>query len=387
MSILGLTHLDERVDVTGGRRLSPTMCFYIARIFLTWVALLFLAIGTIVVFAGVVDLMNRLGRREGVDFLVVLNFSMLKLPFILQEVSPFILLFASLGTFWRLVRKNELVVLRAAGVSVWQFLLPIVVSALAIGLLIITILNPIAAATYGRFQVAEEKILKNRTEALNLSDSGLWIRQPDLTEPAGGAYYILHASALDRDTSTFDDLIVFRFNRTGRFEGRYDAGKATLTPDGWRLEKAWKNWPGEKPLLMDRLLIPSKLEFERLENSFAKAETISFWSLPSFIDQLQDAGFPARAHKLQWHRLLAMPALFAAMVLLAATTSLRPHRRGRVILLMLIGLGAGFLLYIASSIVFVLGLTSKIPIVLAAWTPAGVSLMLGIALLLHLEDG
>jgi lipopolysaccharide export system permease protein len=30
---------------------------------------------------------------------------------------------------------------------------------------------------------------------------------------------------------------------------------------------------------------------------------------------------------------------------------------------------------------------AKIPIVLAAWTPAGVTLMLGIATLLHLEDG
>jgi lipopolysaccharide export system permease protein len=34
-----------------------------------------------------------------------------------------------------------------------------------------------------------------------------------------------------------------------------------------------------------------------------------------------------------------------------------------------------------------LGLGSNVPVILAAWTPAGVSLMAGLAMLLHLEDG
>jgi lipopolysaccharide export system permease protein len=37
--------------------------------------------------------------------------------------------------------------------------------------------------------------------------------------------------------------------------------------------------------------------------------------------------------------------------------------------------------------VFALGLSATIPVILAAWTPAGVSSMLGAAMLLHLEDG
>jgi lipopolysaccharide export system permease protein len=40
-----------------------------------------------------------------------------------------------------------------------------------------------------------------------------------------------------------------------------------------------------------------------------------------------------------------------------------------------------------SNIVFALGLSGEIPIVFSAWTPASVTLMLGIAVLLHLEDG
>ncbi len=79
--------------------------------------------------------------------------------------------------------------------------------------------------------------------------------------------------------------------------------------------------------------------------------------------------------------------LLAAMILLAATFSLRPHRRGGVVATIVAGVLTGFLIYVLSNIVFALGLTSKVPVVMAAWTPAVVSLMLGGASLLHLEDG
>ena len=48
---------------------------------------------------------------------------------------------------------------------------------------------------------------------------------------------------------------------------------------------------------------------------------------------------------------------------------------------------AGFLLYFLSDIVVALGLSAKVPVLLAAWTPTGVSLIFGSSMLLHLEDG
>ena len=47
----------------------------------------------------------------------------------------------------------------------------------------------------------------------------------------------------------------------------------------------------------------------------------------------------------------------------------------------------GFVLYFFSDVVLALGLSDSIPVVLAAWTPSGVTLLLGLAMLLHLEDG
>jgi lipopolysaccharide export system permease protein len=75
------------------------------------------------------------------------------------------------------------------------------------------------------------------------------------------------------------------------------------------------------------------------------------------------------------------------MVLIAATFSLRMTRRGKTGLMVAGGVLVGFVLYFISDLTYALGLSGAIPPILAAWTPTGVSLLLGVSLLFHLEDG
>ena len=97
--------------------------------------------------------------------------------------------------------------------------------------------------------------------------------------------------------------------------------------------------------------------------------------------------YSSRPLRLYFNELLARPFLFTAMVLVAATFSLRMQRRGGTTLMIGAGIVSGFLLYLLSVVVFALGLAATIPVSLAAWTPTGISWLLGASMLLHLEDG
>ena len=114
---------------------------------------------------------------------------------------------------------------------------------------------------------------------------------------------------------------------------------------------------------------------------------MSFWELPGFINLLDSSGFSSQRHRLYFNALLSRPFLYAAMVLIAASFSMRMQRRGGATLMIAAGVAAGFALYFLSDVVFALGLSATIPIGLAAWTPTGVTCLLGTSLLLHLEDG
>jgi len=363
-------------------RLSTTLTSYVARQFILRFLTFFLVLVGIIILVSIVDLLDRMATKDNVGLTVVIEMAFLKLPFLSQEVMPFTVLFAAMATFWRLTRSNEVVVTRAAGVSVWQFLLPVVAVAVLAAVFSVTVMNPVSSVLLARFEQLKSRYVKNHTSYLTVSESGLWLRQAD---PNGQS--VIHAQRVAKDSTTLKDVIIFRLGENDRFEGRIDARQATLQDGFWLIRDAWLSSPGKASVFQERVELPTDLTMENIQESFAPPETISFWSLPSFIQLLESAGFSAQRHKLQLHRLLAMPLLYAAMVLVAATFSLRPQRRGKVVALILAGVGAGFLLYFLSNFVFALGLSAKIPVILAGWTPAGVSMMLGIAILLHLEDG
>ncbi len=362
-------------------RLSPTLSAYIARQFLVWFfGFLFGLIG-VIVLVSTVDRLDRIASK-GAPLSVVFELVFLRLPFFSQEVMPFTLLFAGLACFWRLTRSHELVVTRASGISVWQILIPVLGVAILAGILTVVALNPLASVLLGRAEQIEAKYSRNPSSMLSVSRQGLWLRQAD---PDGQS--VIHARRVTHTTMTLHGVIIFRFADKDRFVGRIDAARAILRPGAWEIFEAWESSPGTSARFTERLEIPTELTREKIMDSFARPETISFWNLPGFIELLENAGFSATHHKLQLHRLLATPFLFAAIILLAVSFSLRPQRSGRVGLVIFGGVITGFLIYFLSDFVFALGLSGKIPVVLSAWAPAGITLMLGITALLHLEDG
>jgi lipopolysaccharide export system permease protein len=133
--------------------------------------------------------------------------------------------------------------------------------------------------------------------------------------------------------------------------------------------------------------LPTELTPGRIEDSFASPETLGFWSLPGFIEVLEEAGFSAVRHRIQFQSLLSLPALALAMALLAAGFSMRQTRRGGVAQMIAGGVAAGFALFLVDRVSNEFGEAGSLPVVLAAWAPTLAGLLLALALLLHLEDG
>jgi lipopolysaccharide export system permease protein len=362
-------------------RLSGTLSGYIARQYSFWFANFLFGLTGVIFLVSTVDLLDRLSSKSA-SLGLVLKMVLLRLPHLSMEVMPFTILLAGLTCFWRLTRSHELVVTRAAGVSIWQLLAPVLGVAVCVGLVSTMLLNPFASVLLGRFEQLEARYIRNQPSTLSVSRNGLWLRQADEDGQS-----VIHAQRVTTDPMVLYGVIVFRFADQDRFRERIDANRAELEQHEWVLFNTRRSVPGQPAQEAGVVRMATDLTHAKIMDSFAPPETISFWSLPGFITLLENAGFSAVRHKLQFHRLLALPLLFSAMVLLAATFSLRPQRRGRVGLVILSGVLSGFMVYFVSNFVFALGLSAKIPVVLAAWTPAGVCLLLGIAMLLHLEDG
>ncbi len=373
-------------------RIPLTFSLYIGRHFL-WAVLATIAVMLIVV--GLIELLELIRRTadspRSVPFFMLLQMTALKLPTTAEKIYPFAVLIGSMITLARLTRNSELVVTRAAGVSAWQFLLPGVVMALVLGILFVTLVNPIAAYTIGRFERLESKYISGKPSVLSVLPSGLWLRQTDEkgimfgNKPA--QEYVIHAVRMNQSDYSLESVLILLFDEKHRFVGRIDAPVARLMSGQWVIEQATLSAPEGKPIVLATYTMPTQLTLSHIQDSFSSPETFSFWQLPGFIAVLEKAGFSALHHKLHFHSLIAMPMLLAGMLLMAAVFSLRPPRRGGTGILVVIGLATGFALYFLTNIIYTLGATGDLPIILAAWAPSLIVMMIASAALLHFEDG
>ncbi len=354
---------------------------YLARRFLLWVCIVLLVLAAIIWLVGMIELLRRSGTREAATFSIVLEMAMLKLPAMLELMLPFAVLFGSLFAFDRLARHNELTAAHGAGVSVWRVLLPALAIAFLLGLGKVMLYGPIAAAAQDRFERLEAQYFGNAAPVSSISQSGLWLR-----EVVDGNLTILFADRVGPDRVLYD-VVLYRFEGMQSFQNRLDANSAELRQGHWSLEGVWDADSRDSPVRRRAATVPTTLSWERIEDGLAGPATMSVWRLPGYIESLEEAGFPARKHRLRLHALLASVVLTAAMLLIGATVSIRSRRRGGAAAMLAAGVGAGFLLFILSDVVFALGLSGRAPVVLAAWTPAAAAVMLGCAALLHLEDG
>lgn len=316
----------------------------------------------------------------GFTIQIGLAVSALRVPMVMQQVVPFVGLFAAMATLVSLNRRYELVIARAAGISAWQFLLPACIGALLFGLATIGLLNPIAAYGFSRAENLETSLRSGQSNTVS-AFSAPWIRQKtDEGDTIIGARAILNQGLELADT------VFFRFDAAGDIVERLDAKRAFLRDGYWELIDVTEfRGSSEKPLASTR--IKTNLRPEIVQERLARPETIPFFELPAKIEVARSFGLRANAFAMQFHSLVALPLLLVAMTLIAATVSMRFARMGQSATMILGGIVAGFLLYVVSVLVKAFGTAGFVPPVIAAWFPVIVAMFFGVTFLLHKEDG
>jgi lipopolysaccharide export system permease protein len=358
--------------------IAPTLSRYISMRFLKAIGGVFLTVFALIYVIDFVELVRRTGDLPGISTGLVARLALLRTPAVAEQVLPFAVLFGSMAALLNLSRKLELVVARSAGLSVWQFLLAPVLVALGVGLVAVTLYNPLSASLKDRALRLESSEIGRSSDL----DKGLWIRQ---RTPEGQA--IIRADQIPPDGATIHQVTVFTFNPDGSFRGRIEARQAVLRDGYFDLTQARRIQPGLEPESFDSLRLATSLTPDQVRQSFASADTVPFWELPGLVAQTEQAGLDASRYRLQFQALLARPLLFVAMVMLAASVSLRFFRFGGITRMVLAGVAAGFLLYVATRLLEDLGQAGVLSAPVAAWTPAVVGSLLGTLALLYLEDG
>ena len=339
--------------------------------------------GTLVLTAMIdfLELLRRSADIKDVSAFVIAQITIFRVPFITERVMPFAVLVGAMFCYLNLSRRLELAVARAAGVSAWQFISPAIVIAALIGIALTTIYNPISA-NLRELSTRLEAELSGRDKGFRNSGSGFWVRQRNDDGQA-----VINAKSSRQQGIELGGVSIFRHDTSGHFLDRIEAKRATLEPGYWRLEEARIYASGVAAVERDVFRLSTTLTPAQVGESFATPETVPFWQLSSYIDTAEKAGLAAAGYRLQYYQLLAQPFYLVAMVLLAASVSLRFFRFGGVQKIVLGGIGAGFLLYVMAKVTGDLSKAGLMGPMTAAGLPPAVGGVTGLIALLYQEDG
>ncbi len=359
-----------------------TLGRYFAKHFVGATVAVFAGIFVLLVLVDYIEMVRRTSDIESAPALLVAMTSLYRVPLLLERLMPFCVLVGAMSCYLTLSRRLELVVARAAGVSAWQFIVPALVSALVLGGLATAVYNPVSAYMQETSKSMEAEIFGDRAGAGMQDAAGFWINQSNSEGQA-----IINAAASQSQGIRLNGLSVFRFDPSGTFTERIEAQTAVLEPGQWRFSNVRRYRLANPPVEQATFILPTSLTPAQVRNSFSTPETVSFWQLPQYIASSAGAGLATAGYRLQYHKLIARPFLLAAMVLLAASVSLRLFRFGGVQKMVLSGVAAGFLLYVLSKVTDDLSKAELMYPIAAAWLPVFVGGLAGFLVLLHQEDG
>ena len=344
-----------------------------------------LMISAVIMLFDMIEILRRTSGRAEVSVGFLVEYVIAKLPETVDKVIPFVVMVSSMIMFWKISKTNEFVIIRAAGVSIWGVLIPVLLAVFTIGAVWVAVMNPISARLFELKETLAYRLSTNNPNAFLFSNKGLWIRE----SKNEGTISIINAGGLNLKDKVLwlNDISIIEVDSQTQVKRRIEAFVATLEDGNLNLKDVHIYKPGQKAEILNSFSYPTEINVQRIKDNFIDPEAISFWNLPNTIDFYESSGFSVVRYKMRYMSLIVLPFLLMAMVLVAGLFSLKPNQRqGGVLWMIIFGIATGFTVYFASQVISAFGINSYIPVWFAVWAPAIVIASISISVYLHKEE-
>jgi len=344
--------------------------------------LLGLCLGAFTLIFLVIEFLDKMRRfsRVNADVATIAFYFINKLPEIISQVIPFGVLLATILTLGILVRNNELTALRSSGVSLHAVGWPLLVAALLLSVMTFISNELLLPVTVRNIRDIEETILKKNEYGAVFRQHNIWFRDGSL---------VMRAELFDPGTRTLRGITLWdKYGYLPR--KRIEADEGTLTPRGWRFSKA-RVWTFHDEARADispvaPLVIPLRLTHDDLKKVADYTSNMGFFELRRYARDLKKGGYDVTRYLADMHARAALPFSACVMVLLGMPFAVRSGRSVSAALGIGQSLAIGFAYFVINALLISLGHSGLMPPLVAAWAANGIFGMVGIWLLLTLEQ-
>jgi len=269
---------------------------------------------SIILLINLLDEFNFFKSKKDLKFIFFIIFTILKIPNLLINLFPFIVLFGGIVFYLKIYNHNEVISLRVMGYSNIQIILIPALTSFVIGYIIVFLIVPFSSSMLRYY----EDLRSEYNETKNLvfvNETGIWILDKNEKEKN-----IIRIEKISKDFSVVNQITIYNYDSSNNFIKRIDATEGFIKDKNWQLNKVYiisTNKKNNNENYLNNYNYTSNVNISELKNVYKNTDTTSLLDINKEMMILEDKGYSTIDLRIRYQKLISFPIYLLAMSILS----------------------------------------------------------------------
>ena len=287
---------------------------YIIKEFLKSLLVVLCVMFSIVLLITLLEEFNYFKTKPDLKFITFIIFTFLKIPNLLFNLFPFIVLFSGIVFYLKIYNFNEVISLRVMGYSNIQIILIPALTCFVMGYLLVFLIVPFTSSMLKYYEELKSEYDQTKNLVV-VNETGIWIIDKNENDKN-----IIRIEKIDKNFSSMTQITIYNYDKDNNFIKRIDANEGVINDTNWQLSKVniiSSNNKKNSENYFNNYNYKSNIKINELKNIYKNTETTSLLDINKEMLVLEDKGYSIIDLRIRYQKLISFPIYLLAMSILS----------------------------------------------------------------------
>ena len=353
--------------------------FYLFTLASKYILINLIIITILVLFLNLLEI-SRILEKENTTLGFFLLLSLLKLPTIISEIIPFVVILSIAFLFKNLITNNELISIRNMGFSILDIFKPIAIAIFLFGLFILLFINPLAANFENNFNTLTSKEYPNMY-SIKFINEGMWIK--NISEDNNKNY--INISKINLNNMNAEEIKILNINN--KFNKIIIAEKGEIIDKIFKLQNvSILNINNDKFEKIEFYNLILNFDKSNIIDSILNFKFIPFYKYKKHVNNLKKFNLHSSEVSLYYLSEILKPIFLVIIGFTVMGFSGKFKRNENFFKVLFISILIGFLIFLLKEIVTALTTTMEISFIISYFIIFMFPLIIGLYQMIRIES-
>ena len=353
--------------------------FYLFTLASKYILINLIIITILVLFLNLLEI-SRILEKDNTTLGFFLLLSLLKLPTIISEIIPFVVILSIAFLFKNLITNNELISIRNMGFSILDIFKPIAIAIFLFGLCILLFINPLAANFENNFNNLTSKKYPNMY-SIKFINEGMWIK--NISEDNNKNY--INISKINLDNMNAEEIKILNINN--KFNKIIIAEKGKIIDKIFKLQNvSILNINNDKFEKVEFYNLILNFDKSNIIDSILNFKFIPFYKYKKHVNNLKKFNLHSSEVSLYYLSEILKPIFLVIIGFTVMGFSGKFKRNENFFKVLFISILIGFLIFLLKEIVTTLTTTMEISFIFSYFIIFMFPLIIGLYQMISIES-